>query len=177
MAWHGAGFARVRGIAAVAMVTGHSIKLYSPFQFDLSKKNSICVWSPWTLCGARGAHTLASPCQATWEPGPKSRLLLGLQGQGISTAGISASSAQMWVLGEPLKGSPPPKSEGVKEKKKAPFCSSSFFSRVRALLAGGKLHTLMKQKGARKESRYRAHTNPCTLLSVTGGSSNSQKPR
>lgn len=64
--WHGAGFARVRGIslwvitpllAAVAMVMGHSTELYSPFQFYLLKKNSICVWSPRSPCRARG-HTL-----------------------------------------------------------------------------------------------------------------------
>lgn len=106
-------------LAAVAMVMGHSTELYySPLHFDLFKKNSTCVWSPRSRCRARGAHALAAPCQATWEPGPEARLLPGLQGQGISTAGVSASSAQRWVLGAPLKGSPPPKSEGVKEKEK-----------------------------------------------------------
>lgn len=70
----------------------------------------------WSLCRAHGAHALASPCQAVGEPGRPARLLLGLQGQCVSTAGFSALLAQRWVLGDPLKGSPPPKSEGAKEK-------------------------------------------------------------
>lgn len=48
---------------------------------------------------------------------------------------------------------PPSKRERESAGWKAPFCSISFFSRIRAQRAGGKFHTLMKQKGARKESR------------------------
>lgn len=131
------------------------------------------------LCrDTRGHTTLASPCQATRESWPHST-------PAANSAKTRAFPQLVSQLHQRRGRSPGWASDGVTTsqereqqswRRKAPLCSISFFSRIRAWLAGGKFHTLMKQKGARKEGRERAQVQlPAFFFLCPGGSSDFQK--
>lgn len=108
--------------AATAMVTGHITEVHSLLQFDLVKKNGICVWRCTVASAGTRGDTQLWPLHVRLHrsPGPKALLLPTVQRQEhFHSWCLSFINTEVGPLSEPLMGSPPPprESERVKEEK------------------------------------------------------------